>query len=644
MRTMAKVLAGVAIALVVVLVGIVVAVYAVDVNTLIAPIKDRVKAATGRDLTVRGGGSLSLSLQPKLVLTDVTLGNARWGTAPEMVKAERLELQVALLPLLSRRFELVELTLVRPVIALETDAKGQKNWEFAGTNPPAVSPAASAAPGAAAVVGVGNVVITDGALTYRDGKTGDLTRVAIERFFVRARGADAPVATEFRGKVDDVAVSLEGTLGPIASLLEKRWPYPVSLKGEIQGRPTDVSAKVKAQDNVYTLDDLNLKFGANAVTGDFAVLTGGPRPKFKFALHAPTLSVKDLPIAVRTAAASAAKAAPAPASARIFADTPVDFSALRAFDADGSLAAGRLVLAEGNAIDNFRVVIALAGGRLDVPTVQGALLGGSLAGNFTVDAARSGAASLTVRLNGTGLALGAMLAAVGKPREVRGGSSDLAVNVAMRGGSPREWASTVSGNVKLVVGPATLVNTKVRLDGSIERLLDAVNPFRTSDPSTDLVCAVIRLPFDNGIARIDKSIGMETKQLGVSASGTLDLRNETLDFSFAPRVHKGIPIQIPNLAQLVRFAGPITAPQVKVDAVGSAAAIASIGAAVGTGGLSAIGQALLSSAEAGGDGPCRVALGNAGAQARTKDAPPGTNAPVTTVEDVGKAIGRLFGK
>ena len=71
------------------------------------------------------------------------------------------------------------------------------------------------------------------------------------------------------------------------------------------------------------------------------------------------------------------------------------------------------------------------------------------------------------------------------------------------------------------------------------------------------MCAVIRLPFDNGIARVDKSIAMETKQFGVSASGTLDLRNETLDFNFAPRVHKGIPIQIPNLAQLVRFAGPI---------------------------------------------------------------------------------------
>jgi uncharacterized protein involved in outer membrane biogenesis len=639
-----KIVAGVAIALVVVLIGVVVAIYTVDVNTLIAPVKDRVKAATGRDLTVRGGGSLSLSLNPKLVLSDVTLGNAPWAATPEMVTAERLELQVALLPLLSRRFELVELTLVRPVIALETDAKGQKNWEFAGTRPQAAgAPATPAGPGAAAVVGAGNVVITDGALTYRDGKSGDVTRVTIERFFVRARSANVPVAAEFRGKVDDVAVALEGTLGPIASLLEKRWPYPVSLKGEIQGRPTDVSAKVKAQDDVYTLDELDLKFGANAVTGDFAVVTGGPRPKFRFALRAPTLLAKDLPIAVKTAATAAAKP-PAAASNAIFPDTPVDFAALRAFDADGSFATGKLVLADGRAIDNFRVVIALAGGRLDVPTLQGAMLGGSLAGSLNIDASRPNAAALTVRLNGNGLSLGALLAAAGKARDVRGGSSDLTVSIAMRGRSSREWASTVSGSVKLVVGPATLVNTKVNLDGSIERLFDAVNPFRTSDPSTDLVCAVIRLPFENGVARVDKSIGMETKKLGVSASGTLDLRNETLDFSFAPRVHKDIPIQIPNLAQLVRFAGPIMAPQVKVDAVGSAAAIASIGAAVGTGGLSALGQALLSSVETGGDGPCRVALGGAGTTSRAKETPGKAGAPAPIVDEIGKAIGRIFGR
>ncbi len=80
----------------------------IDVATFVGPIKERVKAATGRELTVRGDTRFSLSLTPRLVLSDVALANAPWGQAKEMLAASRLELEVALLPLLSRRFELTE--------------------------------------------------------------------------------------------------------------------------------------------------------------------------------------------------------------------------------------------------------------------------------------------------------------------------------------------------------------------------------------------------------------------------------------------------------------------------------------------------------------------------------------------------------
>jgi len=44
------------------LVAAAIAVWSIDVNTLIAPVRDRVKATTGRDLAVNGGISLKLSL------------------------------------------------------------------------------------------------------------------------------------------------------------------------------------------------------------------------------------------------------------------------------------------------------------------------------------------------------------------------------------------------------------------------------------------------------------------------------------------------------------------------------------------------------------------------------------------------------
>ncbi len=47
-----------------------------------------------------------------------------------MATLQRLEAQVALLPLLQRRLEIDRLVLVRPDILLETDAQGRPNWRF----------------------------------------------------------------------------------------------------------------------------------------------------------------------------------------------------------------------------------------------------------------------------------------------------------------------------------------------------------------------------------------------------------------------------------------------------------------------------------------------------------------------------------
>jgi len=153
---------------------------------------------------------------------------------------------------------------------------------------------------------------------------------------------------------------------------------------------------------------------------------------------------------------------------------------------------------------------------------------------------------------------------------------------------------------------------------------------------------VVRLPLANGVAHVDRTIAIETAKVGVSAIGTLDFRNETLDLGFQPKVRKGVTISVPNIAGLVRLSGPFRSPQVKVDAVGSAAAIASIGAAIGTGGWSLVGQTLFSWAEGSGPGPCQVALGAPAGKATSAAAK--SEQPSSLPGEVGKAIGKLFGK
>ncbi|MDB5374431.1 MAG: hypothetical protein JWP04_3073, partial [Belnapia sp.] len=109
-------------------------------------IQAAVEAATGRKLTLAGPIGLKFALAPTLTLQDVALANAPGGSRPQMASIRRVEVEVALLPLLSRQVEVRRLVLLGPDILLETDAAGRPNWAFG----PAVAPAETATTPAAA--------------------------------------------------------------------------------------------------------------------------------------------------------------------------------------------------------------------------------------------------------------------------------------------------------------------------------------------------------------------------------------------------------------------------------------------------------------------------------------------------------------
>src|SRR5262245_43557283 len=177
-----------------VLLGVAIAVWTVDPNAFIGPIQARIKSTTGRDVTIGGGIGLKLGLTPKLVANDVRFGNAPWAKGPDMLSAKSVEAQVALLPLLKREFDLVRLNLVDPVIARETNAQGQGNWELA---PPKGGAAAARGEPPTEMFAIGDLAITRGRLTYRDGATGNETHVVIDTLTLQARDAQSPVNAEF---------------------------------------------------------------------------------------------------------------------------------------------------------------------------------------------------------------------------------------------------------------------------------------------------------------------------------------------------------------------------------------------------------------------------------------------------------------
>jgi AsmA family protein len=632
-----------------VLIAVAIAVATVDVKTLVGPVQAHVKAETGRDLVFVGPIDLKLSLEPKLVASDVTLSNAPWAHAPQMARVKRVEVQVALLPLLQKRFEVVEVALVEPTIALETDAQGRANWDLGAASAEPASATAPPPSSGAGVIAVGNVAIRDGTLTYRDGATGKTTNVMIERLAIRSRKSDAPIDAEFKGRIDDVAVAVSGHLGPLDALRERRWPYPVAIKGDINGKPANVSTKIGMQGETTTLDALDLTWGTLALKGDLRVVRANGRTRYEFALSAPALSLKDAAFAGAAAARATASDKGAAAdkgaapSRYMISERPLPLDALKGIDLDGTLAIGDLILDERNRLRAVTLKLTNERGKLDVPTFQASGYGGTFAGRVSIDVAAS-APAVRLRIDGRDLDLDALLKAIGETRQVRGGKTAVTLEIAARGNSLHAWAASANGQALVTVGAATLLNTKLDLDDVLDKLSSAVNPYRQRDPSTEVVCAVIRLPLADGIARVDRSIAMETKKIAVSASGTLDFRDEKLDLTMRPSIREGIPLDLPTFAELVHFTGPFAHPAVRLDAVRSAATMAKIGAAISTGGLSVLGTSLIAKAADPGN-ECEIALGRQSAAANPAARTGSEPAPAAAVGDeIGKALGKLFGR
>jgi uncharacterized protein involved in outer membrane biogenesis len=626
-----------------VLVGVAIAVWTVDVNRFVAPVQKKVKDATGRDLTI-GGVHLSLGLAPKVVLDDVHFRNAPWSKEKDLASVKRVEAEVALLPLLQRRFEVVRLNLVDPLITLETNAAGKANWEFAGGAQPS-SPAVPGA-GAAAVLasfGISNLEIENGTVNYSDGASGAVTRISVDHFAAQARNATSPITAEFRGKVDNVPVSLSANLGPLDTLLQRRAPYPIAVEGQVAGRSASVSTKLRFADGAARLEDLALGMGASKAAGEAVVVQHGPRNRVSVKLSSPSLALSDLQL-------SPAKPAPAKATeaARqkgwLFSDEHVSFGGFAGTDIDGDITIGDLTLADARRLRDVRARFTLHGGQFDASDLQAKVFGGTVHGVLKINATHPAEPLISLVGQATDLDLSALLAAGGSPREVRGGKTNVTIDLSTRGSSPREWARDADGSLQVVVGPATVAIPKGEADSALSRLSQTVNPFRTVQSETEVQCIVIRLPLRDGIARVDRSIAAETRELSVSASGTIDLRQETLDLAVAPVARVALPVNVPQLAGLVRVRGPLAAPSVTVDPQATAAMLAQLGAAFGKGGKAAVGGALASKSTGDGTGTCNIALGRAPGSAATAVGKAPAKGATTPDAELGKALGKLLGR
>jgi uncharacterized protein involved in outer membrane biogenesis len=229
-----------------------------DPDSLKPRIIAAVKQQTGRDLTLQGGIHLQLSLQPTLTVQGVSFANPPGFSRPQMATLERLDLTLALLPLLSHQVEIDRLVLVKPDILLETDAKGQPNWQFTkpGQAPP--QPAASGEGGKTATrITVADVRIQDGTVALRDGATGRTTTLGVKSLEASAPSPDANLHVAGDASFNGAPFTLAADIGPLSRLQEPKadsaWPVQLTMAAAGAKLTVDGTLKDPTQGKGYAL-------------------------------------------------------------------------------------------------------------------------------------------------------------------------------------------------------------------------------------------------------------------------------------------------------------------------------------------------------------------------------------------------------
>ncbi|HMO46623.1 MAG TPA: AsmA family protein [Rubrivivax sp.] len=667
-----KLLAGVLAAVVLLLAAAWLALrWAFPPERLSALLSSQVAAATGRSFELRG--PLAIRVLPRLGISaaDVALGNAPWGTRPDMLRVQQARFDVELLPLLRGQVEVASARFDGVDLWLETDRHGVGNWvpAPAGREAPQrdrKAPPSGREPGAGYELSLSRLELHDAKAHYRDGRSGASREFALDSLLLDDEGEGQRLDVRLASGAQ--RLQLGGRIGRVTELArnDADWPFDLQLggdglqasaKGLLRGGaaprplqahvalqlsdagalaawvgplpalplPVEARGRLSLAGSVLQADELQLTLAQQTLAGKLSLHTGTPW-KLDAQLAADSL---DLDRWLAPRAGTAAAAAKAPAQRRVFGDQPLGLDKLPAAHAALSLRVERLQARSLPPLSALKLQLELQPGRLRAEPLSFGIAGGTLNGSLALSQAAGAPPRVALRAQSTNLSLDELLRAAGSSGYASGGRLQVRADLQLSGNTPRALAAGANGELLLTVDDTTLGQGASPLGtGVLRRLLQALTLRPGLQLSSRIDCAVLRLPLKNGVAAVDRSIALETAQLAVSAKGQLRLDDETLALAFTPVPKQGLKTNPLDLARLVVLEGPWSNPKVQLDAQGLVGMAASLGLAGATGGASRIAQQLLQAKRETETDACRIARSGAGAGAAAAAAPaPPAQAP-----------------
>lgn len=593
-----KLIAGSGLTIVLLLAVVLVVIATADWNRLKPTVNERVSDALGRpfvingELTVEWRRDVDATGWRRLVpwmhvgAADLRLGNPGWAASPEFAVFERVDLRLALLPLLRREVRIPNIDVRQPALALERLADGRANWVFDQDDEPeamrwkldigevafdrgrlAVSDAigriqleATIEPLGAAIP-FSHIVGKDGAAPT-EGASGTPEAVPLEYVF----------GWQAKGRYRDEAFTGSGRVGGLLAVHDPSRPFP--LKADLKigrtriavvGTLTDprnlaaldlqlrlsganladlypltgltlpdssaystdgrLSAELrKAEGAVYHYRDLNGRIGDSDVRGSLSYTDTEPRPLLKGEISSRLLRFADLAPLIGADYDAPSANGPRQPPDRVLPVGPFRTERWRDMDADVRLSGKQLDRGDELPFTDMQTQLLLTDGELRLDPVRVGVAGGSLEGTVHLDGRKKQMRG-HARLKARRLGLKKLFPGF-EPMQTSLGEANGEVDLRGTGNSIAALLGSAEGEMRLIVNDGTISRGLMEIAGLNVGSYLVTQIF--GDDEVRINCAVADFGVEAGLMN-PRVFLFDTESARVDIGGTMSLAEERLD-------------------------------------------------------------------------------------------------------------------
>ncbi|MBN9410097.1 MAG: AsmA family protein [Burkholderiales bacterium] len=639
-------------------------------DVLRGPVNRYVSDKTGRTFEITQRLEVHPGRTTSIVLHGVRFANPDWARDPQLIEAERIELDLAFWPLLRKQIVIPRLHLYKPSVAMQLEADGRRSWAMGKDTSDTSS-----------VPRIGVIQVDEGVVKYYAAHQGADATLS---FSFDPSAGELPLQYKATGTWTKQAFTAQGRAGNVLQLTEAGAPpFPleidaragrtrltasgtvariadfdglnaaVELRGATLGdlfpligvslpqtSPYALKGQLQKNGERWQVAEMQGRLGQSDLSGELSYESVSEKPLLVGNIRSRVLDMDDLgpliglpsstrsipastqppsapagakPESTEAASAEAApSAAPRPPAGRVLPTAKLDTARLRAMNADVTYSAASVRHLQAVPLDKGSVRVRLQDSVLRLDPLELSVAGGTLQGSVQIDG-RPAPALVQARLEARRVQLDKLFPTIERMDGSVGRLSGR-MDLSGPGQSVAEWLGGSSGDLQVAMGRGQLSNLLLEilgLDGG-----EVVRFFIQGDRNVQLRCAVADFGVRNGQADV-RTFVLDTSDTVVTGEGGINLRDESLSLVLRPQPKDR---SIFSLRSPLRIDGTFAAPSAFPD---KAALAGRAGLALALGAINPL-LALAATVETGPgqDADCAGLL----AQSRAPDTPPAKGA------------------